>query len=388
MSLEGYISYELQGSLSRSLPTFDGICQAARRMSDSQTFDIGFKTEKPFELLYVSRGDSNLGSIVFGFFLGFSIQVVWRAALETKRASRVSAYIIMIWLEILANTTYAVILYRILVIGKCSYALSRKVIAWCYLQKFINPSIGFFLACIICWIVQVLCLMLIIVNRLCILIQQPSQRLTLKLVVIGVVSVVSISTSCVWIPAQLQINSSYMGLDKWWDKFEKAIYLLLDLALNILFIRMVKGRLVDHGLKKYDRVMRFNQRIIIVSIGMDILLMSATTLKNPFVYTQFHPVTYIVKLQIEMSMSCLLIKVAHSTGINVYNTTVSRQTGQRTQGAVAVNITTQIHTQYDPAGQEEYEMSDILQKNRAIEDDRSLNSPSVNKIADHELSHV
>ncbi|KAK0433067.1 hypothetical protein EV421DRAFT_1998127 [Armillaria borealis] len=366
MTLE---SYELQGSLSRSLPTFDGIWQAARRMSDSQTFDIGFKTEKPFELLYVSRGDSNLGSIVFGWFLGFSIQVVWRAALETKRASRVSAYIIMIWLEILANMTFA-------------------VIAWCYLQKFINPGIGFFLGIIICWIVQVLCLMLIIVNRLCILIQQPSQRLTLKLVVIGVVSVVSISTSCIWIPAQLQINSSYMSLDKWWDKFEKAIYLLLDLALNILFIRMVKGRLVDHGLKKYDRVMRFNQRIIVVSIGMDFLLMGATTLKNPFVYTQFHPITYIVKLQIEMSMSCLLIKVAQSTGIDVYNTKVSGQTGQRTQGAVAVNITTQIHTQYDPAGQEEYEMSDILQKNGAIEDDRSLNSPSVNKIADDELSHV
>ncbi|SJL15968.1 uncharacterized protein ARMOST_19481 [Armillaria ostoyae] len=379
MSLE---SYELQGSLSRSLPTFDGIWQAARRMSDSQTFDIGFKTEKPFELLYVSRGDSSLGSIVFGWFLGFSIQVVWRAALETKRASRVSAYIIMIWLEILANTTFAVLSQSLL-----NFATSRKPLRN-HRQKFINPSIGFFLGIIICWIVQVLCLMLIIVNRLCILIQQPSQRLTLKLVVIGVVSVVSISTSCIWIPAQLQINSSYMSLDKWWDKFEKAIYLLLDLALNILFIRMVKGRLVDHGLKKYDRVMRFNQRIIIVSIGMDILLMGATTLKNPFVYTQFHPVTYIVKLQIEMSMSRLLIKVAQSTGIDVYNTKVSGQTGQKTQGAVAVNITTQIHTQYDPAGQEEYEMSDILQKNGAIEDDRSLNSPSVNKIADDELSHV
>ncbi len=45
-----------------------------------------------------------------------------------------------------------------------------------------------------------------------------------------------------------------------------------------------------------------------------------------------------------MSMSRLLIKVAHSTGINVYNeekaaytsgnVTVSGQTGQRTQGAV------------------------------------------------------
>ncbi|PBK73573.1 hypothetical protein ARMSODRAFT_1015115 [Armillaria solidipes] len=366
-------------------------------MSDSQTFDIGFKTEKPFELLYVSRGDSILGSIVFGFFFGFSIHVVWRAALETKRASRVSAYIIMIWLEILANTTYA-------------------VVAWCYLQKIINPSIGVFLTCIICWIVQVQCLMLIIVNRLCILIQKPSQRLTLKLVVIGVVSVVSISTSCIWIPAELQINSTYISLNKWWDKFEKSIYLLLDLALNILFIRMVKGRLVDHGLKKYDRVMRFNQRIIILSIGMDVLLMGATTLKNPFVYTQFHPVTYIVKLQIEMSMSRLLIKVAHSTGINVYNeekaaytsdnVTVSGQTGQRTQGAVAVNITTQIYTQHDPEGQEEYgkafyifgwttlnpdlepEMSHTFQKNGAIGDDTSFNSPSVNKIADDELSRV
>ncbi|KAK0476746.1 hypothetical protein IW261DRAFT_1637164 [Armillaria novae-zelandiae] len=385
-------------------------------MSDSHTFDIGFKTEKPFELLYVSRGDSILGSIVFGFFFGFSIHVAWRAALETKRASRVrflvdlsagsniqhllqvSAYIIMIWLEILANTTYAVSLYRILITDnlKYSYVLSGKIVAWCYLQKIINPSIGVFLTCVICWIVQVQCLMLIIVNRLCILIQKPSQRLTLKLVVIGVVSVVSISTSCIWIPAELQINSSYMSLNRWWDKFEKSIYLLLDLALNILFIRMVKGRLVDHGLKKYDRG---HARIIIVSIGMDVLLMGATTLKNPFVYTQFHPVTYIVKLQIEMSMSRLLIKVAHSTGINVYNEekaaytsdniTVSGQTGQRTQGgAMAVNITTQIYTQHDVEGQEEYELSNTFQKDRTIGDDRSLNSPSVNKIADDELSPV
>ncbi|PBK68411.1 hypothetical protein ARMSODRAFT_1039975, partial [Armillaria solidipes] len=203
--------------------------------------------------------------------------------------------------------------------------------------KFINPSIGFFLAIIICWIVQVLCLMLIIVNRLCILIQQPSQRVRHLLFFSFEISKLTVSFRIAYTQAR-----GYRGcfcrfhFYVLWDKFEKAIYLLLDLALNILFIRMVKSRLVDHGLKKYDRVMRFNQRIIIVSIGMDILLMGATTLKNRFVYTQFHPVTYIVKLQIEMSMSCLLIKVAQSTGIDVYNTKVSGQTGQRTQGAVYV----------------------------------------------------
>ncbi|KAG7446595.1 uncharacterized protein BT62DRAFT_994173 [Guyanagaster necrorhizus] len=342
-------------------------------MSDSQTINIGFKTEKPFVPLYVSRRDTILGSIVFGFFLGFVIEVTWRAVLETKRASRVSGYIVMLWLAITANTTYA-------------------VIAWCYLQKFIPPNIGVFLTCIICWIFQVQCLMLIIVNRLCIIIQKPSERLKLKLVVVGIVSLISISTSCIWIPAQLQINSHYMSLNHWWDKFEKAIYLLLDLSLNVLFIRMVKSRLVDHGLTKYDRVMRFNQRIIVVSIGMDILLMIATTLKNPFVYTQFHPVTYIVKLQIEISMSRLLIKVARSTGINVYNEekgysdsigTTSQTQTQRTQGTIAVNITTQVHTQHDPEIQEEYEMSDTHHKDDQ-RDEAFLSLSSVDKIAGDE----
>ncbi len=80
--------------------------------------------------------------------------------------------------------------------------------------------------------------------------------------------------------------------------------LVLDLSLNILFIRMVKTRLVKHGLKKYDKVMRyvvlaffmhgtklnlgirFNEYIIIVSIGMDVLLLGTTFLRNTFVYCQ------------------------------------------------------------------------------------------------------
>ncbi|PBK63554.1 hypothetical protein ARMSODRAFT_867882, partial [Armillaria solidipes] len=189
--------------------------------------------------------------------------------------------------------------------------------------KFINPGIGFFIACIICWIVQVQCLMLIIVNRLCILIQQPSQRVRHLLFFSFEISKLTVSFRIAYTQARggtsLKKLSIFVSTRELFCPERLIVYVsVLDLALNILFIRMVKGRLVDHGLKKYDRVMRFNQRIIIVSIGMDVLLMGVTTLKNSFVYTQFHPVTYIVKLQIEMSMSCLLIKVAHSTGINEY----------------------------------------------------------------------
>ncbi|KAK0212510.1 hypothetical protein DFS33DRAFT_1482386 [Desarmillaria ectypa] len=322
--------------------------------------DVGFKTEHPFRELEVTRGDIILGSVVFGFFFGFAINVTWSAIRETRRARRFSAYIFMIWLEISADLGFA-------------------VTSWGYLSKHFPPGIGVFLMVIICWICQVQCLMLIIVNRLCILYSEPRQRLLLKGMVAGLVGCVSIATGCIWIPAQLQISERYIWLNHWWDRVEKTIYLLLDLSLNILFIRMVKTRLVQHGLKKYDKVMRFNEYIIIVSIGMDALLLGVTFLRNPFVYCQFHPVVYIVKLQIEMTMSRLLIKVARSTGINVYNEekggiTSDSLSGNKTtnHGGVAVQIQTQVFTHAE--GPDEYELDRRDHKSQTLQEAESVNS--------------
>ncbi|KAK0226269.1 hypothetical protein IW262DRAFT_755063 [Armillaria fumosa] len=324
--------------------------------------DVGFKTEHPFKPLDVTRGDLILGSVVFGFFFGFAINVAWSAIRETKRARRFSAYIFMIWLEIAADLGFA-------------------ITAWGYLSGHFPPGIGVFLMVIICWICQVQCLMLIIVNRLCILYSEPRQRLFLKALVAGTVGCVSIATGCIWIPAQLQISARYIWLNHWWDRVEKSIYLLLDLSLNLLFIRMVKTRLVQHGLKKYDKVMRFNEYIIIVSIGMDVLLLGTTFLRNTFVYCQFHPVVYIVKLQIEMTMSRLLIKVARSTGINVYNEekggiTSDSLSGNKTtnHGGVAVQIQTQVFTHAE--GPDEYELDrrDVKDQTLQLQEAESVNS--------------
>ncbi|KAF9043831.1 hypothetical protein BDZ89DRAFT_943318 [Hymenopellis radicata] len=209
--------------------------------------------------------------------------------------------------------------------------------------KIFQPGLPVFLSIIVCWICQVRlftetvsyaysfqvqCLMLIIVNRLCILYSDSRQRRMLRFGTAGIVTVISLSTACIWIPAQLQINHTYIWLNHWWDRFEN---------LNILFIRVVKTRLINYGLKKYDRVMKFNQYIIFVSIGMDILLLGVTALHNGFVYTQFHPVVYIVKLHIEVSMSQLLIKVARSTGINVYNEDRGRITSDTVSGNKTTN---------------------------------------------------
>ncbi|KAJ6628210.1 hypothetical protein B0H10DRAFT_2184956 [Mycena sp. CBHHK59/15] len=135
------------------------------------------------------------------------------------------------------------------------------------------------------------------------------------------------------------IWSQIAVINIWWDRIEKCLYLVVDGMLNYFFIRSVKQRLVNHGvgslsvdvgrpddaeiyliwqLKKYDKLVRYNIRIVGVSLAMDVLIIGMMSLRNDFVYMQFHSVAYTVKLNIEMSMSQLIIKVARSTGIQVF----------------------------------------------------------------------
>ncbi|THU78601.1 hypothetical protein K435DRAFT_737515 [Dendrothele bispora CBS 962.96] len=297
-------------------------------MSNDTAIDVGFRTEKPFVPLEVLTGDLVLGTIAFGWFFGFCFFVIVNAWRETARTSRkLSGYIIMIWLEIAADIAFA-------------------VISWGYLYKKFPPGLAVFGGIIACWIVQVQCLMLIIANRTCLLYSDPKARFRLKFIVAAVVSVISISTAFIWIPAQLQINHHFIWLNHWWDRFEKSVYLILDAVLNAIFIRTVKKRLVDHGLTKYDKIVTFNQRIIFLSIAMDVFLLCMTMLKNGFVYCQFHPITYIVKLQIEMTMSQLIVGVARSTGVNVYHDKAHTENNPNAFQLTTVHVQTQVFTHH------------------------------------------
>ncbi|THV07854.1 hypothetical protein K435DRAFT_741241 [Dendrothele bispora CBS 962.96] len=262
---------------------------------------VFIKTEKPFVPLDVTEGDLVLGSVALGFFIGFAFFVTVSAVQQTIRTTRkFSGYICMLWIEIIADCIFA-------------------SLSFAYLYGKVEPSLGLFVGIICCWICQVWCLMLIIVNRICLLYTSSRTAMKLKIATIIVLFLISISWACVWIPAQLQVTEKFVETNIWWDKTEKSVYLLLDAFLNALFIRTVKKRLIDHGLTKYDKVMKFNQFIIFFSIGLDVFLICMTTLHNPFVYVQFHPIVYIAKLQIEITMSKLIVKVARSTGVNVYH---------------------------------------------------------------------
>lgn len=112
--------------------------------------------------------------------------------------------------------------------------------------------------------------MQIIVNRIAILMPIPAQATRLKWGVFGILLAVNISVFCIWIPARLQINETYIHINEIWDRIEKGIFLLVDAGLNLTFIYLVKSRLIASGLTKYTALFRFNLAMIAVSMSLDV----------------------------------------------------------------------------------------------------------------------
>ncbi|KAJ6531486.1 hypothetical protein DFH09DRAFT_1183218 [Mycena vulgaris] len=312
-----------------------------------------FTTTKPYVDLVVTEGDMILSSMAFGWTLGFGYFTVCHAVRETRRSRRINVYVVLIWSQIIVSGAFA-------------------VICWLYLRKIIPHSFAFFFSILTLWALQVQLLLQIIVNRICILMRNDRERNTLKYGVAGLILIINISVYNIWIPAKLQINDRYISINVWWDRIEKTLYLLVDGALNYYFIRSVKKRLVQHGLKKYDALVRYNMQIVGVSLAMDVLIIAMMSLHNDFVYMQFHPVAYTVKLNIEMAMGQLIIKVAKSTGINVYEdstTQGSKEThsGNRsgvprlTVARTEVHVNRQMFTQHDD-GTSDIEMQSQVDK--------------------------
>lgn len=74
-----------------------------------------------------------------------------------------------------------------------------------------------------------------------------------------------------------------MHVNEIWDRIEKVIYLIIDAMLNWYFLKTVKSNLVKNGLEKYNKLLRFNQRIIVVSLLMDVMIIAAMSIPNSFV---------------------------------------------------------------------------------------------------------
>ncbi|KAH7465045.1 hypothetical protein FOMA001_g16872 [Fusarium oxysporum f. sp. matthiolae] len=234
-----------------------------------------------YVLQEVTEDDIVIASLAWGFTIGFGWLTTWTAMKQTKHIYKRhrlnifrNAYVWMIWLEILVCLIFSIIFTT--------------------------------------WALQVQFLLQIIINRCSILLTDKKHAYRLKVGVAVLITAVNISVYTIWIPARLQISERYIWINEWWDRVEKAIYLIVDGALNFYFIRIVQRNLVMHGLTKYRSLVKFNMCIVGFSLSMDVLIISMMSLHNTFVYMQFHPFAYIVKLKIEMSMADLISKVARN----------------------------------------------------------------------------
>ncbi|KAF6821786.1 hypothetical protein CPLU01_12399 [Colletotrichum plurivorum] len=243
-----------------------------------------------------SKTDYQIASLAAGFTIGFGFLTVWEAMKQTRRNRNPlrSTYIYMMWGEILAN-------------------LVITIIGWLFLDGIIGPTVPVLFSILFCWVFEIQLLMQIIINRIAVIAESQKTIFRLKWGTAVVITLINIAVFCIWIPAHVvpPADRSYVSINHYWDRLSKVLILIVDAGLNWYFLRVVQTRLLaQHGLVKYQPLVGFNAKLMILSIAMDAMLIGLMSLPNQVVYIQFHPVAYMVKLNIEMSMASLITRLA------------------------------------------------------------------------------
>ncbi|KAH8728902.1 hypothetical protein GQ44DRAFT_823678 [Phaeosphaeriaceae sp. PMI808] len=245
--------------------------------------------------------DMYIASIVWGFSIASSIftavKAIQQSSASWKRSGRVSPYIVMVWLEWLASVLMG-------------------IFCWFFLRGTIKPSFQLFFGLVCMWVVQIQLLMQIIINRISLLSVRRTASTRLKWTVAAVLALINISVFVIWIPARLQISETFIRVNEIWDRIEKVIFALIDGVLNVYFIYLVRTKLIVNGLTKYMPLFWFNILMVFISLSLDVILIGVMSLRNGFVYVQFHPLVYLIKLHIEMNNADLIIKIVKATNHN------------------------------------------------------------------------
>ncbi|KAF2442576.1 hypothetical protein P171DRAFT_417854 [Karstenula rhodostoma CBS 690.94] len=251
---------------------------------------------KNFKNQAITRADVVTTSVVWALTLINLIIALWLGYKQYRgsRSPLRSVYIWMIWLEMFAS----------FIMG---------LVCFLFVLKYLRPSFYFYCTVLFCWCIQVQLLLQIIINRIRLIVPDRHRSRMIMIVTAALVTGINVSVFSIWIPARLQINPTYILVNEIWDRIEKVVYLAIDAALNWYFLKVVKANLINNGLQKYNKLLRFNQNIIILSLLMDVMIIAAMSIPNSFIYIQFHPLAYLVKLNIEMTMANLIKRIAVSS---------------------------------------------------------------------------
>lgn len=197
--------------------------------------------------------------------------------------------------------------------GEIFVCLVIGIIGWLFLDGVLGPTVPVLFAILFFWVFQIQLLMQIIVNRIALIAEHRSTIAKLKWGAAGIITAINIAVFIIWIPSHTNppVSKVFVNINNIWDKISKVLILIVDAGLNWYFLHVVKVRLVQqHNLIKYKPLISFNAKLMVLSVAMDALLIGLMFLKNGVVYIQFHPVVYMVKLNIEMSMASLVVRLA------------------------------------------------------------------------------
>ncbi|KAM5349556.1 hypothetical protein ACJ41O_006061 [Fusarium nematophilum] len=259
----------------------------------------------------------DLASIYFGLFLGVFVFTFAKAVQQTRAIfkrtrSLHNAYLYMIWTEAWVNFVFALVTFLYL----NEIIPGRQVQPFPYfggIRANQHDSLGFFLITVTLWAIQTQLLPQIIANRVALIMTNKRRATKLKWSLVFAIGLVNIAVYYIWTTAHMPNATPFqVRLNLIFEKAEKSFFLVIDLALNLYFLYLVRFRLIADGLSKYWRLFNFNAGMVLISTSMDILLLGFLSLPNPYLYVQFAPLAYIVKLYIELLMANLISKVVRS----------------------------------------------------------------------------
>ncbi|KAL2829381.1 hypothetical protein BJY01DRAFT_255024 [Aspergillus pseudoustus] len=258
----------------------------------------------------------------FGLFLGFFIFTMEGVVRQTiqiwKRTHKfVQAYLWMIWIESAVNLVFA--------------TTTRM-----QLDGLISSSFVYYFFTVVLWAIQTQLLSQIIANRIALIMVSRRKSLQLRWALFVLIAVVNIAVGFIWIPAHLESASdSEIHLNFIFENVEKSFFLVVDLALNLYFLYLVRYRLIADGLNKYWVLYKFNIGFVAISTAMDALLLGLLSLPNQYAYVQFAPVTYTVKLYLELKMAQLISKVVRRSMNRVDDSSTSQHNSSSNRGPLS-----------------------------------------------------
>ncbi|KAF5257557.1 hypothetical protein FOXYS1_11911 [Fusarium oxysporum] len=243
----------------------------------------------------------DLASIYFGLFLGVFVFTFAKAVQQTRGIWRRTqslhhGYLYMIWVEVWVNFVFALVTFLYLndiIPGSVGFYLFTGNDQWDRNRTQLLPQI--------------------IANRVALIMTNKRRARKLKWGLVLAIGCINIAVAYIWTVAHLDGATPFqVRLNLGFEKAEKSFFLVVDLALNLYFLYLVRFRLIADGLSKYWRLFNFNAGMVVVSTSMDILLLGFLSLPDPYLYVQFAPLAYIVKLYIELLMANLISKVVRS----------------------------------------------------------------------------